>query len=301
MAGGRGAGIGRRAPSRHGGRGAGHSPSFTQHDPGPVTRVLAGRAGAVALAAGLLAAGCRPQRGRVEPAPAAGQVVLPPDYDPARAYPVVEILPATGSTAATLLQMFLVRVGLGRFADEPLGAQVAALRPYLFPEAGRARRGVILVFARGRGSFDDYRTAQAWARTIARYERQVLADLGAVAQTHRVDAKRLVLAGFSMGGDLSWAIALRHPEVVHGAIVMASRATYRPDPAGASAVMSAGTRFFLTMGDADQRIRQRLARAAARTLGEWGVPHRFETLHGARHEPAPPEVFGKALDFVLAP
>jgi predicted esterase len=260
--------------------------------------------GAAVLAAlGLLAIGCRATPGRVEPAaaPATGEVVLPPDYDPARTYPVVEILPATGSTAATLLQMFLVRVGLGRLADEPPDAQVAALRPYLFRAAGRARRGVIFVFARGRGSFDDYRTPEAWAGTIARYERQVLADLRAVAQAHRVDANRLILAGFSMGGDLSWAIALRHPEVVHGAIVMASRATYRPDPAGASAVMSAGTRFFLTMGDADERIRQRLASAAARTLDRWGVPHQFETLHGAGHEPAPPDVFGRALDFVLAP
>jgi predicted esterase len=228
-------------------------------------------------------------------------VVLPPDYDPGYAYPVVEILPATGSTAATLLQMFLVRVGLGRFADEPAEREVAALRPYLFTDSGRARRGVILILARGRGSFDDYRTPDAWARTIARYERQVLADLAAVAASHRVDTARLVVAGFSLGGDLSWAIALRHPRVLRGAIVMASRVSYRPDPADATAITRSGARFFLTMGDADDRTRQRMAREAAETLGRWGVPHRLEILHGAGHEPAPPEVFARALDFVLAP
>lgn len=266
-------------------------------------RPLAGRTGLAALAAALLAAGCRPAPVAVRPSPAppAGEVVLPPDYDPSRAYPVVEILPATGSTAATLLQMFLVRVGLGRLADEPPERQVAALAPYLFPEGGPGRRGVILVLVRGRGSFDDYRTQQAWERTITRYERQVLADLQAVAATHRVDATRQVVAGFSLGGDLSWAIALRHPRVLHGAIVMASRASYRPDAAGASAVKDAGVRFFLTMGDADDRTRRRMARDAAQTLGRWGVPNHLEVLHGAGHEPAPPRVFAQALDFVLAP
>ena len=234
-------------------------------------------------------------------APAAGEVVLPPDYDPARAYPVVEILPATGSTAGTLLQIYLSRVGLGRLYREPPGRQLAALGPYLFPGSGVARRGVIFVLAHGRGSADDYRTPQAWASTIGRYEREVLADLRALAASRRVDATRVAVAGFSLGGDLSWAIALRNPRVLHGAIVMASRASYRPDPSQAGALASAGVRFFLTMGDADDGTRQRLARAAAEALDHWGVPNRLMVLRGAGHEPAPPEVFAQALEFVLAP
>ncbi len=237
----------------------------------------------------------------MEPAAASGEVVLPPDYDPTRAYPVVEILPATGSTAATLLQMYLSRVGLGRLYAEDPETQLAALRPYLFPDSGPASRGVILILARGRGSFDDYRTPAAWASTIARYERRVLADLGAVARTRLVDTTRLVVAGFSLGGDLSWAIALRNARLLHGAIVMGSRATYRPDPGQAQAIAASGLRLFLTMGDADDRTRQRLARAAAGTLDRWGVPNRFKVLPGAGHEPAPPEVFAQALEFVLGP
>jgi dienelactone hydrolase len=263
------------------------------------------RAGAVwvaTVAFGLLFAGCHPTTGRVAPVGAAsGEVVLPPDYDPARAYPVVEVLPATGSTAEALLQIYLVRVGLGRLADRPPAEQLAALAPYLFADAGRDRRGVIVVLVRGRGSAEDYRTPREWEHTIARYERQVLADLRAVAAAYRVDASRQIVTGFSLGGDLSWAIALRNPRVIHGAVVMASRATYRPDDAGASAVRSSRVRFVLTMGDADQGQRQRLARAAAHTLDGWGVPNRIMMLHGVGHEPAPPDVFAQALAFVLAP
>ena len=261
-------------------------------------RALAG----VLASAGLLLAACHPAPGRLEPVagPEPGEVVLPPNYDPSRAYPVVEILPATGSTARALLQMFLVKEGLGRLADEPPERQLAALAPHLFPDAGRGRQGVILVLAHGRGKSDDYGSAQAWTRTIVRYERQVLADLRSVAAVHRVDVSRQVVAGFSMGGDLSWAIALRNPRLLHGAIVMASRASYRPDPLGARAVVSEGVRFFLTMGDKDQRVRQRMARAAAEALDRWGVPYHLEILPGARHEPAPPTVFARALEFVLA-
>ncbi len=261
-----------------------------------------GAVSAAAVAAGLLAATCGPGPGRVAPhGENAGEVVLPPDYDPAHAYPVVEVLPATGSTAAALLQIYLVRVGLGRLADQPPAQQLAALAPYLFPDSGDDRKGVILVLVHGRGSSDDYRSAQAWERTISRYEQRVLADLRAVAAAHRVDTSRQIVAGFSLGGDLSWAIALRNPRVIHGAIVMASRATYRPDDAGAGAVMNSPARFFLTMGDADQGTRQRLARAAARTLDAWGVPNRFRLLPGVGHEPAPPAIFAEALRFVLVP
>jgi predicted esterase len=254
------------------------------------------------LAAGLLGLSCAPRPGRLGPARAAGSglVVLPPDYDPARTYPVVELLPPTGNTSGTLLQIYLSRVGLGRLYDEPPERQLAALWPYLFPDAAVARGGVVLVLSRGRGSADDYRTADAWAGTIARYEREVRADLHSLAATRRVDTTRLILAGFSLGGDLAWAITLRNPRLVRGAIVMASRATYRPAPSDARALAERGTRFFLTMGSDDEPIRRRLARAAADELDRLGIVHRFEIIHGAGHEPAPPSVFAQALDFVLA-
>lgn len=256
-----------------------------------------------ALAAALVAAACHPVAPPLPlaPAPAAGMVVLPPDYDSMRAYPVVEILPATGSTAETLLQTYLSRVGLGRLYAEPPQRQLAALLPYLFPDTGHAGREFVVVLARGRGSADDYSSAARWEGTIERYERQVLADLHWLASVRRVDTTRLVLAGLSMGGDLAWAITLRNPDIIHGAIVMASRASYRPGADAARALALRGGRFYLTMGDADDATRRRLARAAAAMLDRLGVAHRFRMIAGAGHEPAPPAVFAEALDFVLAP
>jgi len=260
------------------------------------------RRAAAVCGAVLATASCAPHAGRVAPAPAGatGRVVLPPDYDPARAYPVVELLPPTGNTAEAVLQIYLSQIGLGRLYRDPPERQLAALWPHLFAGPNGVGRPFVLVLARGRGRAADYRNAAAWARTIERYEREVLADLAALGARRRIDTTRLVVAGFSLGGDLAWALALRHPERLHGAVVMASRATYRPSATGVQALRARDSRFFLTMGSRDQAARRRLARAAAADLERWRVPHRFRMIRGAGHGPAPLDLFAEALRFVLA-
>ena len=262
---------------------------------------LASRAWKLALAVSVLSgAGCYRATTAPAPAEATGRVVLPPGYDPSRTYPVVEILPPTGNTAEALLQIYLSRVGLGRLYREDPERQIAALLPYLVPDAGADHpTPPVFILASGRGNAADYRTAAAWSRTIARYEQQVRADLRAVAARHRVDTSRFVVAGFSMGGDLAWALTLRNPDLLHGAIVMASRASYRPSDAGAAAPALRRARFFLTMGAADDPTRRRLALAAAALLERLGVAHEFRMIEGAGHEPAPVATFAEALRYVL--
>ena len=257
---------------------------------------------ALLLAAALAAAaGCYHAPPGTAPAGASGTVIVPPDYDPSRAYPVVEILPPTGSTADAMFQIYLSHVGLGALARETPERQLAALLPYLVPDTGvyRTPPRFLVILARGRGSRDDYGTAEAWSRTVERYERQVRADLRAVAASHRVDATRFIVAGFSMGGDLAWALTLRNPDLLHGAIVMASRATYRPAAGEADMARLADARFFLTMGTRDEEVRRRLARAAADLLTRTGIAHRFRMIEGAGHEPAPVGTFAEALRYVL--
>lgn len=261
--------------------------------------------GAVALAL----AGCYRGPPSVRPAPssggvaATGIVLLPPGYDPARAYPVVELLPPTGNTAGTLLQIYLSRVGLGRLYRDPPERQLAALLPYLVPDSAGGYTTpppFLVILAKGRGSAEDYGSAAAWQATIERYESEVRADLRAVAAQRRVDSSRFVVAGFSLGGDLAWALTLRNPDLLHGAIVMASRATYRP--AGGEAATAAAlrrARLFLTMGTADIAARRQLAIAAAAMLDRIGAEHEFRLIPGIGHEPAPLPTFAEALTFVL--
>lgn len=125
------------------------------------------------------------------------------------------------------------------------------------------------------------------------------AGLSAHAASHRFDTTRVVLAGFSMGGDLSWAIALRNPQRFRGAIVMGSRAGYRARPQDHRALVEHGARFFFTMGEHDEEARVTGARAAAQFLERLSVPHLYREIPGAGHESAPLPMFAEAPEFVL--
>jgi len=223
---------------------------------------------AAACAGGHRAAGpVAPAGAGVTPLPS-GTLVLPRGYDPARRYPVVVMLPASNGTSEAMWRAY-------------------------------APAGVIIVLSAGVGSMDDYRTNEAWARTIARYERQLREDLAVLFRSGRADTTRVVLAGFSMGGDLSWALALRNPTLVSGAVVMGSRMSYRGQPGDLATLALRNARFFVIMGGMEDRTRLAGAQSATRLLATWGLAHEYREVPGLAHLRAPGDVFREGLDFVL--
>jgi predicted peptidase len=57
--------------------------------------------------------------------------------------------------------------------------------------------------------------------TTPRAERAVLELVEHVVGEHRIDAGRVLVTGFSMGGRGAWHFAARHPDLFTGAIIMA--------------------------------------------------------------------------------
>lgn len=229
----------------------------------------------------------------------AGTVLLPPGYDSTRIYPVVVFLPATSATSEHLLNSYLQRIGQAQLIGAPREHQAAGLLRGLFP-GGSDGREFLLVLAGGQAGPADYASGDAWIRTIDRFEQGVRGDIAALAATRRIDTTRVVLAGFSLGGDLAWALALRNPAAYRGAVVMSSRATYRAPPAGYRALTANGSRFFLTMGS-DDTARLPSARAAIDVLDALRVPNQFREVPGAGHAAAPPELLAEGIAFVLDP
>lgn len=137
-----------------------------------------------------------------------------------------------------------------------------------------------------------------WELRLAAFAR-VRRDLAALAAAHRIDTTRVVLAGFSLGGDLAWALAVRDPARFRSAVVMGSRAGYRGRPADHRALPQRGARFFLTVGAREEEVRLAGARAADRLLTELGVAHQYREIPGGQHVWAPLPLFTEALDFVL--
>ncbi len=201
--------------------------------------------------------------------PDAGVVVVPARYDAGARYPVLVMLPASNGTAEAMLRAY--------------------------PAPG----DVLIVLAAGTGSGADYRTNEIWARTIERYERQLHADLAALAASGRADTARVVLAGFSMGGDLAWALALRNPTLVRGAVVMGSRMSYPGQQRDIAALALKGARFAVIMGADEEGTRLAGARAATRLLASWDLPYVYREVPGLAHLRPGADVFAEALAFVL--
>jgi len=199
---------------------------------------------------------------------ASGTVIFPDRYDAGRRYDVVVMLPASNGTAEAMRRSY--------------------------PDVGN----VIVILAAGEGTTDDYRTNGIWARTIARYEGQLLADLEALEARH-VRIGRVVLAGFSMGGDLAWALAVRNAARVDGAVVMGSRMSYRGPPGDVHDLRAHHVRIAILMGRDDQSVRRRGAQAAERLLKSSGVATRRREVRGLGHMRAPAGDFRQALRFAL--
>jgi len=208
--------------------------------------------------------------GPPDPPPAPGRLLLPPGGDSTTAYPLLALFPPTW----------------GRAADSWYGYE-------RIPEPDR-RFAVLLV--PGTGSVDDYDTDESWGETILRYEARFRAGLAKYAR--HIDTTRIALAGFSMGGDLSWALALRNPGLVRGAVTMGSRNGYRTLPRLHQQLQQRERRFFIMMGSGDEDVRVAGARAAVRFLEGLGVAHRYREFAGG-HSGGPPGTFAEGVAFVL--
>lgn len=128
-------------------------------------------------------------------------VQLPPEYDPLRRYPVIVSLHASWTTPLNQIEWWAGMPG-------PDGLRL-----------GQAtRHGAIVI-------------APAWAREQqSAYEYSavehaaVLASLREAMRRFSIDSDRVFLSGHSMGGDAAWDIALAHPDLWAGVVVISATA-----------------------------------------------------------------------------
>lgn len=188
---------------------------------------------------------------------------------------VVALLPYTGGSAADFYR---------RYEDE-LRAMASDLG------------GLVVILPEGTGSAADYSTGGAWSRTIERYESALKADLAYAQQTHQASPRRAVVAGYSMGGDLAWAITQRKPELFAGAIVMGSMMSYRQKNSPA-AMAKNGFRYVLFRGSSEIPRRADGMDNAEAMLRKAGVKLRAERASG-EHVSMPASMLPDALQYIL--
>ncbi len=131
-------------------------------------------------------------------------VQLPPEYDPYRRYPAIVTLHAARSTPELQIDWW-----------------AGAYDPRAKMRTGQATRyGYIVI-------------APAWTEPEQRrynYSAQehaaVLFSLRDALQRFSIDTDRVFLSGHAMGGDAAWDLALAHPDVWAGAMLISATAVY---------------------------------------------------------------------------
>ena len=174
---------------------------------------------------------------------------------------------------------FAMAIPRGYNADEP-APLVLALHPggTRMPYYGAAF--VEQVVARGLDSLHALIVApdcptQSWTDPIA--DRAVMALLEKVRTEYKVDPRRILVTGFSLGGRGTWFMAARHADLFTAAIAMA--ASTGDEPLDKLATIPT----YVIHSRDDQVVPFAPAERTARALEKLGRPIRFEALDNIGH------------------
>ena len=221
-------------------------------------------------------------------------VLLPPGFDKRRKYPVWIVLPYTGGTTPAMVKNYI-----GWRKDLTLEQRFALFLEYVYPDPKlREKRKFVIFMPAGRGSKRDW-SWRGFERAQQRYEARIKAFLRRYGTRLNIDRSKVILGGHSLGGDMSWSLPIRNPYLFGGAIVMASRASYR-DEQNLNILMKRDFRYFLSIGAIDKQVRQTGQAKARFLLRQTGIRYVFFKIPRAKHSVILPEApFMKALEFTM--
>ncbi|RKG76452.1 phospholipase [Corallococcus exercitus] len=147
----------------------------------------------------------------------------------------------------------------------------------LLPQGPRPRRD-------GFTWFQADHEAKTWEGKTEDVERMAerLAELIQEVRAAHPELRRVVVTGFSYGGDLAWMLALRHPELVDAAVPMGTRLL--GDPARE---LPASHRVWVLQGEQDAIIPVKHTRERVAALKGRGVPIDLRTYPDLGHDLSP--------------
>lgn len=196
------------------------------------------------------------------------QVKVIGEINPGEKYPLLIFLPFTTGSADKYFSFVSPHTGLDNYiAVIPHGT--AQLTDYL----------------------PDFYSYMKW------YEKRLMTDLPEILKAYPVDRNRIYISGYSLGGDLSWALLIRQKELFAGALIIGSRCSYVPNSKDLKYLKQHGRRFVLLMGDRDLPDRAKGMDNAARLAKKNGLAVWHQQFQGAHDIPNGQEL-RKAFDLL---
>jgi enterochelin esterase-like enzyme len=204
-------------------------------------------------------------------------VILPPGYESGQTYPALVLMPYTDRTALHMFNWGIYDAYHQQNKDS-----------------------FIIIMPPGQGSSANW-SGSGWEALVSEYESYVQQDLSPLVEKYNVNPDQLVIGGFSLGGDLSWTLSLRNPDIFSGAIVMGSMSNYR-DEQSAQQLANKGFRYFMVMGGYDGNKGSMYS--ALDTLDSHDITYHYEEVGNAGHGDLPEQMqrdlFLSAMNYVLA-
>jgi len=197
------------------------------------------------------------------------EVLLPVGYNRNRKYPVFVVLPPTGARATQVVR---------RYGLDPQRQKTFIL---LLPKGAPTRADYLPDFL----SFVDW------------YEQRLLADIDHVLENYSADPNRVYLGGYSLGGDLSWALSVRNPDRFAGAVIGGSRTSHPVEDEDLLVMKQRGFRAGFLMGSRDDPLRYRGINVARQRLEAAGVEHTYKE-YPAAHVIPPISLFQDTILYV---
>ncbi|NOK22905.1 alpha/beta hydrolase [Corallococcus carmarthensis] len=147
----------------------------------------------------------------------------------------------------------------------------------LLPQGPRPRRDGFTWFQ----ADHEAKTGEGKTEDVERMATRIAELIREVRAAHP-EIRRVVVTGFSYGGDLAWMLALRHPELVDAAVPMGTRLL--GDPARE---LPASLRVRVLQGEQDAIIPVQRTRERVAELKGQGVPIDVRTFPDLGHDVSP--------------
>lgn len=187
-------------------------------------------------------------------------VYLPEQYDSRKSWPLVYGLAQFGSDTEDYLRLWV-------------------------PEA--RKRGYVVVCPKWHKPLDHPENAAKWLAELCKK----------VIRRYTIDEKRIILTGFSDGGDLAYFLGLYYPRIFHRVAAVGGHITSVTDKmVYYPAARWKRAAFFVIHGSADEEVPVERAREIVQLFKEVGISVDYFEVEGMKHE-TKMELTGKVFDW----
>ncbi len=183
------------------------------------------------------------------------EIIEPVGFNPSRSYPLLVIVPPTTMTTRNYYNYYLRHENFDN---------------------------VLIMLLPGTYYSGDY--LPNFAGFVGWFNEMFQREFDKVFNNYKIDMNKISICGYSLGGDLTWALNALNPDLFCGIHVGGSRCSYPVSANNLAKMRSRGFRAAFYMGGSDSSARINGNKNARDLMNNSGIEVRYEESAGSNHE-----------------